>query len=153
MVCALNHCSAVLHGHWALEVTARAWPGATEPSKSLLEQACSYSTARENAAPASLIRTFRLEALLGRARQPLGWALEIRIEFLFLVNFGVSRRTGFFPGWGGCGPRRPLAFSASPGPRKPSAFSASLGSRRPWAFSAGPGPSRSRACCLPNQSF
>ena len=44
---------------------------ATQRSKSLLEQAFSYSTTFENVAPALFFRTFRSKSLLGHASKPL----------------------------------------------------------------------------------
>ena len=72
VLCARNHCSAVLRNHWALEITARACREATWRSKSPLEHGFSYSATPENAAPALLFRTFRSsfrfgQSLFGRA--------------------------------------------------------------------------------------
>ena len=52
VLCARNHCSAVLRSHWPLEIAARACRGATWRSKSPLEHAFSCSATLANAAPA-----------------------------------------------------------------------------------------------------
>ena len=72
MLCARNHCSSVLRSHWALEITARACREATWRSKSPHEHAFSCPATLENAAPALLLRAFRSNLRLGRARQPQG---------------------------------------------------------------------------------
>ena len=52
VLCARNHCSAVLRSHWPLEIAARACREATWRSKSPLEHAFSCSATPANAAPA-----------------------------------------------------------------------------------------------------
>ena len=66
VLCARNHCSAVLRGHWPLEIAARACREATLRSKSPLEYAFSCSATLTNAAArASVVgfdNTFALPA-------------------------------------------------------------------------------------------
>ena len=52
MLCARNHCSAMLRSHWPLEIAARACREAMWHSKSPLEHAFSCSATLANAAPA-----------------------------------------------------------------------------------------------------
>ena len=56
VLCARNHCSAVLRSHWPLEIAARACREATWRSKSLLEHAFSCSATVANDAPALALR-------------------------------------------------------------------------------------------------
>ena len=65
VLCARNHCSAVLRSHWPLEIAARACREAIWRSKPPLEHAFSCSATLANAAPALALRAGARTSVVG----------------------------------------------------------------------------------------